>query len=378
LSRNLPYDFVLLHMSAPAPIPIPLSGRWRDARLRLLPLIIFVISIIILAALWKDFASTPSMVGQAESIQANVSCYKPGMLAQLTVNRFDKVKSGDPVGQVLVTDPKILEASLAVIQADIEMLRVTMQPVVAQQRTAMDYSQLRLDWMRQRAQLASAKVNLQFAEADLHRTEQLYKDKIVSDRFYEQAKATQGRLQNEVDELTRLVEEQTRNFDQLQLTNGVDITKITDASLRVAIAAQESKLRLTEAELNPITLRAPVDGMVDVIYHRAGEAVTAGEPIVSIAPFNSLRIVGYLRPPILQEPKPGTRVEVRTRGPNRQVGAATVLEVGTQFEAIAPALQAPVKIANVELGLPVGISMPSNLRIRPGELVDLTLLPRAP
>ena len=364
-------------MSAPAPIPIPLSGRWRDARLRLLPLVVFVVAIIVLAALWKDFASAPSMVGQAEIIQANVSCYRPGMLAQLTVNRFDRVKSGDAVGQVLVTDPKILQASLAVIQADIEMLRVTMTPIAAQQRTAMDYSQLRLDWMRQRAQLASAKVNLQFAEADLHRTEQLYKDKIVSDRFYEQAKATQGRLQNEVDELTRLVDEQTRNFEQLQLTNSADITKITDNPLRAAISAQESKLRLTEAELSPITLRAPVDGMVDVIYHRAGEAVTAGEPIVSIAPNQAVRIVGYLRPPIVQEPKPGMRVEVRTRGPNRQLGSALVIDVGNQFEAIAPALQAPVRIANVELGLPVGISMPANMKIRPGELVDLTLLPSA-
>ena len=364
-------------MSAPSPIPIPLSGRWRDVRLRILPLLIFVLAIIVLAALWKDFASAPSLVGQAESLQANVSCYKPGVLAQLTVSRFDRVKSGDAVGQVLVTDPKILQASLAVIQADIELLRATMQPITEQQRTAMDYSQLRLDWMRQRAQLASARVNLQFAEADLRRTEQLYKDKIVSERFYEQARATQTRLQNEVDELARLVEEQTRNFDQLQLTNGVDIAKVTDSPLRVAIAAQESKLRLTEAELSPITLRAPVDGMVDIIYHRAGEAVVAGEPIVSIAPLNALRIVGYLRPPIVQEPKPGTRVEVRTRGPNRQVGSARVLEVGTQFEPIAPALQTPVRLANVELGLPVGISMPPNLKIRPGELVDLTLLPSA-
>ncbi len=364
-------------MSAPSPIPIPLSGRWRDVRLRVLPVLIFVFAIIVLAALWKDFAAAPSLVGQAESLQANVSCYKPGVLAQLTVNRFDRVKSGDAVGQVLVTDPKILQASLAVIQADIELLRATMRPITDQQRTAMDYSQLRLDWMRQRAQLASARVNLQFAEADLRRTEQLYKDKIVSERFYEQAKATQSRLQSEVDELARLVEEQTRNFDQLQLTNGVDIAKVTDSPLRVAIAAQESKLRLTEAELSPITLRAPVDGMVDIIYHRAGETVLAGEAIVSIAPLNALRIVGYLRPPITQEPKPGTRVEVRTRGPNRQVGSAHVLQVGTQFEPIAPALQTPVRLANVELGLPVGISMPPNLKIRPGELVDLTLLPSA-
>lgn len=361
-------------MARPAPIPIPLRERLRDARIRLLPLLLFVLAVIVLAALWKDYAAAPSMVGQAESIQANVSSYKPGLLAQLTVNRFERVKAGDSVGQVLVTDPKILQASLAVIQADIEMLRATMQPITAQQRTVMDYSQLRLDWMRQRAQLASTKVNLQFAEADFHRTEQLYKDKIVSERFYEQARAAQTRLQNEVDELSRLVDEQTRNFEQLQPTNTFDLTRVTDTPLRAAIAAQESKLRLTEAELSPIVLRAPVDGMVDIIFHCAGEAVNAGEPIVSIVPLHPVRIVGYLRPPIMEEPKLGTRVEVRTRGPQRQVGAAQVIEVGAQFEAVAPALQSPVRVANVELGLPLNISIPANLNLRPGELVDLTLL----
>ena len=101
--------------------------------------------------------------------------------------------------------------------------------------------------------------------------------------------------------------------------------------MRAAISVEESKLRLTEAELNPITLRASVDGMVDVIYHRVGEAVTAGEPIVGIAPFNAVRIIGYLRPPILEEPKLGGRVEVRTRGPHRHFGAAQIMEVGAQF-----------------------------------------------
>jgi hypothetical protein len=71
------------------------------------------------------------------------------------------------------------------------------------------------------------------------------------------------------------------------------------------------------------------------------------------------------------------RVQVRTRGPHRETGAAKVLEIGTQLETIAPALLPPIKFANVELGLPLGISLPANLKIRPGELVDLTLLPNA-
>ncbi len=362
-------------MSSPSPIPIPGRQRWRDVRLRYIPALIFIAIVFALALLWKDYSSEPMLVGQAEVVPANVSCYKPGMLAQLSVNRFQKVKAGDVIGLVQVTDPKILAASLAVIQAEIDQLRVTQQPITAKQRIAMDYSQLRLDWMRQRAELAMAKANLQFAETDFRRTEELFKDKIVSERVYDQAKAAQDRLQSQVDELSKLAADQEHNLDQLQLTNSVELSTVTEEPLQAAIAAEASKLQLTEAELSPITLRASVDGMVDVIHHRPGEAVTAGESIVSIAPFNAVRIIGYLRPPILEDPQVGARVEVRTRGPRQQSAIAEIIEVGNQFEPLPLALQMPVRLANAELGLPLCISVPPNLKIRPGELVDLRLLP---
>lgn len=299
------------------------------------------------------------------------------MLAQLTVNRFQNVKAGDAVGQVLLTDPKILASTLAVIQAEIESLRTSLSPVAAQQRLAMEYGEMRLHWMAQRAQLGVAKADLQVAQADFNRTEELFKDKIVSERAFDLAKAKQASLQSQVEELTRSVEDQNRRLDELQPTNTVEISKVTDQPLQAAIAVEESKLRLTEAELNPITLRSPVDGMVDVIYHRVGEAITAGEPIVGIAPFNAVRIIGYLRPPLVDEPTLGGSVEVRTRGPLRQVGLAKILEVGTQFEPLPAALQMPVRLANSELGLPLSVSVPPSLRIRPGELVDLRLVSKA-
>jgi HlyD family secretion protein len=361
-------------MPASTPIPIPWSQRWHDVRVRYVPAVMFIGVVAVLALLWKHYVAAPTLVGQAEVVPANVSCYKPGMLAQLSVNRFQKVRAGDVIGQVLVTDPKILASSLAVIQAEIESLRASLTPVANQQRLAMEYGEMHLHWMSQRAELGKDRADLLVAQADFHRTEELFKDKIVSERAYDLAKAKQGSLQNEVDELALSVEEQGRKIEQLQPTNTSEISKVTDEPLRAAIAVEESKLRLTEAELNPITLRAAVDGMVDVIYHRVGEAVTAGEPIVGVAPFDAVRIIGYLRPPLLEEPKLGARVEVCTRGPRRQVGTAKIMEVGTQFEPLPPALQIPTHLANSELGLPLCISMPSGLKIRPGELVDLTLV----
>jgi multidrug resistance efflux pump len=360
-----------------APIPIPFKRRLQELRLRGVPVLVFGGTIFAIAVLWQNHVAAPTMVGHAEPVLSNVCSYKAGVLAELKVARFQKVKKDDLIGQVIVTDPKVLESSLAVLRSEIEMLRFNLKPIATQQRTAMDYEGLRLDWMRERAQLATTRVNLQLAETEYHRMEELFKDKIVSQRTFDQAKAAWEKLRGEVEELSLLVVEAEANLKQLQSTNLPDITKISTAPVRAEIAVQEAKLKLTEAELSPILLKAPMDGIVTAILHRSGEAVTAGQPIVSIATFNPVRIVGYMRPPIVSDPKVGMRVEVRTRGMRRETGKAQVMEVGTQMEQVPPSLLGSVRLGPAELGLPIDISVPTNLNIRPGELVDIVFVSKA-
>ncbi len=360
-------------MKTDAPIPIPFEQRWRSVRMRVLPLIVLAAGAGAVAVMWKDLAVSRTLLGQAEPVLANVSCYKPGIVAELAVTRFQKVKAGDRLGKVMITDPKILASSLAVIQAEIEALQANLRPVLSQQRNAMDYDQLRLDWMRQRTQLATARVNLELAETEYRRMTELFKDQIIAARVYDQAKAARDRLQHEVSNLNQLVDEGEASFKTLQLTNGSDISKVTADPLRAAIAVQESKLHLTEAELSPIILLAPIDGIVTTIFHRTGEAVTPGQPILAVATLNPVRIVGYIRPPVMNEPSSGMTVQIRTRGLPRQSASATVVEVGTQMEPIPPVLLGPVHFADTELGLPVDISLPPGLKVRAGELVDILL-----
>jgi len=143
--------------------------------------------------------------------------------------------------------------------------------------------------------------------------------------------------------------------------------------MHAAIAAEEAKLHLTEAELAPVLLRAPLDGIVTTIHHRSGESVTAGEPVLAIASETPVRIVGYLRAPNLDLAKVGMKVRVRIRNRRREAALAQVTEIGTQLETPPLALALPLT-AGADLALPVEISLPSSLKIRPGELVDLSLL----
>lgn len=356
-----------------APVPIPWPRRLAALRVRFLPGVIFAAAVLALAFLWRGQVAPIVIPGQAEPVVSEVSCFKAGVLAELNVSRFQRVRRGDTLGKVMVADPRILASSLAVIQAEIDALRASQRPVITQQRNAMDYQQLRLDWMRQRTQLAAARVSLGLAESEYQRMEQLFKEQIVSQRDCEQAKANRDRFDQEVTELSRLVEEGEHGFQQIQRTNVAPITPDSPDPMTAAIAVQESKLRLTEAELSPLLVKAPIDGVVSTIFHRAGEAVTPGQPILSLATLNPVRIVGYVRAPLVIEPKVGMSVEVRARGRSRQRAQATVTAVGSQLEPVPPTLLGPINFANIVQGLPIDISLPPDLRILPGEVVDIEL-----
>jgi multidrug resistance efflux pump len=360
------------------PIPTNRSQRWREFRIRIAPALVFLLAGAAVVFVWRDNVAAPTLLGEVEKIHANVSSPKGGKLAQLNVVRLQRVKGGDVIAKIITTDPQILQSSLAVIQAEIRLLRVNLQPVLGQQRYAMNYDHLRLDWMDQRVLLATARVRLELAELELRRTEELFKDKIVSQQVLDSARTARDSLQTEVKERTALVAEQEQKLQTLRLSE-TDAASGQESSpediLRASIKVQEEKLRLTEAELSPITLTVPMDGTVSAIHHRSGEAIIAGEPIVTLTALSSDRIVGYMRQPLVLEPKVGMKVEVRARSLNRTVGQAEILQVGSQLEPISPTLL-PLSNPHLhEFGLPVLVALPPSQKLYPGEIVDLRILP---
>jgi multidrug resistance efflux pump len=358
-------------------IPTPLAQRWREFRLRVLPILTFLGVLLVLTVMWRQYVTPPTLVGQVEPITAYVTSLKPGTLAQLNLARMQRVKAGDPVAQVITTDPKVLTSSLAVIQAEIQLLRVNLQPIIDQQRYAINYDRIRLDWLSQRVDLATTRVKLQLAENDLRRTSELFKDKIVSEKVFDRMKTARDALQAEIEERTKLAAELEQNLQSLRLRNDSTESVQTPPSpedvLQASIAVQEEKLRLTEAELSPLTLRAPMDGIVSVLNHRTGEAITAGEPVVTLSALSADRIVGYIRQPIIVEPAIGMSVEIRARSLKRGIGRGKVLRVGTQMEQIDPALLPPSNFRTPVFGLPVLVSLPPELKLLSGEIVDLTI-----
>jgi multidrug resistance efflux pump len=361
-------------MEALPPIPTPFKIHVRELRAQWVPPLIFVIGLIAAVILWRQYVYSPSMVGEVESITSNVTVPAGGTIADFRLNRFDHVSAGDVVAKVITTEPRIIEASLAVIRAEVAMIKASSLPLLGPQRNAMAYEHLRLDYLNERIALAADRVKLQYAETEYQRLGHLHGEKLVTDEVLEQSLRNRDGLIVQVEERNKIVQDMEPLLEEARVVNVNLSPTSSQETMRTTIAVQEEKLRLTEEQMRPVTIKAPIDGYITTVNHRNGENVASGAAIFIITSDHPERIVVYLRQPVMFEPQKGTPVEIRTRTARRDTVRSTILAVGTDWEPIVRPMQRYGPSANTELGLPIVVGLPPSLRVRPGELLDVTIV----
>lgn len=376
------------------PIPSPPGTAFREFRINVMPALVFGAVLAATAYVWRGYVGPSTWVGEAESSRAIVSCPQSGRVVQLKVGPLQKVSAGEPLVQILTTDPRILEAQLALSKARIDFVRFTVDPQLRKENNRITYQKLRLDWMRERANLSMAKARLIFTESEYERARRLYVQETpvpaassasvsapsvevvvqrpISAAEHDKSLADLNSNRAEVEELTRLVADMelaVRDIEPEEAKSEED----QPSAVRAAVAVEERQLGLIEAQLAPITLSAPIDGFVSVVHRRAGEAVAPGDPIVTISQGNSERIVAFVRQPLMMEIATNQLIEVRSRGSAKASGIGQVLAVGSQLEPIHSHLLPPRGQAgnSLEYGLPILVSIPPGMRLFGGEVVDL-------
>ena len=361
-------------MSALPLIPIPRRRRWNAFFTEKFPFVVFALGVLGAAVLWNQSASAPTLVAEAEIVRSEVRSVHPGTLVSLDVALLQPVTAGQVIGRLRTASPEVTAASLGIIRAEIELLRANLEPVLPAQRVALDAARLQLDWMRERVTLASLRVQLQQAEADLARLTPLHAQNLVSAEVFDNARSQRANFAAQLVEQEKLVATLAPAADRFAAQHADATPRSPAETLAAALKVEDEKLRLTEAQLGPVTLTAPISGFVLLVHRRAGEMVATGEPIITIAAAESARLVGFLRQPLPVNPKTGAKVEVRTRSLSRATGTATVLETGRALEPVSPTLLALVnRPGSAELGLRVHLSIPPELKLRPGEQVDVLI-----
>ncbi len=353
----------------PGRIPVPPSRRLRLARQRLLPLIVFAVLVAVIVRLWHEHVLPVALVGEAAAGRSEISAPRAGQLVHLHVRPFAAVRQGDPLAVLMTTSPALLEAQLAVIRAEVDLLRHSLDPVIGRRRGDLDYERLRVELMDQRVALATGEVRRLHAGNSLQRARQLFADELIAIAALEDAAAAYEALVAEVAGRQEIVAGLQAELDRLALppVDGADRTMLA------AIRVHEERLRLVESELAPIVLQAPLDGQVGLVLRGVGEHVVAGEPLLTVVSAVADHVLAYVRQPLRVQPEVGMAVRIRAPSRDRGEGVGRVLRVAAQLEPLPELLLGPG--LRPEKALPLIVSLPAGIAVRPGERLELALLP---
>lgn len=363
-------------------IPVPFKQRWREFRVAYLPPLTFLALVAGIVWMWGRYVHPANIVGEVESLHASVVSLLPGTVQELKVDRFQKVTNGQEVAVVSVIEPDLLNAELAVVEADLRLQKGRLD--LEKQRAADSYNQQRLRLLAEKVALDLARIRLEQADNEFQRVRQLYTNNIIAKGLelatrsfamqnslgYDVALRDRDLLQTQIETEAGVVAQMEKDLRQFE-AGGVGAVTPTDPLIEAELKAQEQRL----LQLNKrVVLKAPLDGFVSLINRRPGEKVTAGSPILVLSPSKSDRIIGWVRQPVRVRPVVGDRVQVRLNRTGQPIADAVVTEVGGQMEPISiTALPITTPPNHVEVGLQFMVKAPGGADLIPGEAVEMFL-----
>jgi len=338
--------------------------------------------------LWGRHVGLPNAVGEVHAVRADAVSLTAGRLVRMEAEIFDEVVKNQVVAEL---DAGPLTAMLATYQKELDRLTKQLDAdrenyasqweaqhkteVAEQNRLKQVIDNLRRDVFDRRSVIAEDRERLNALDKQLAtiaplvergveapwRKVQIESERaVVQKRFEENQKAL-----TEAEDQLKVSEERLRQY---VLTQQADLAKLL-APTQAAIDTQRKRIEELDLQIEALKIRAPIAGTVTAIHQWAGQNVQAGIPIMTIAAADSRYIVSYVRQETRIRPAVGMNVDVSVRSIPRLTARATVEEVGPQVELI-PSHQ--LRDPSVpEWGLPVRISVPEELGLRPGELVDV-------
>lgn len=346
------------------PIPTPPAQRWREFRIQALPVLTFIVVLVCIAALWRNYIVPSNMVGEVEITQASIITSLPGTIKEVKVKRFQRVAAGDEIAIISTMDAETVQASVRAIEADLKLLRTRMELDV--ERNKQSYEQIRLEYLKELTDLQFDRINAVYYELEANRLASLATNNpIVSQTEYELAMRLAASTRTNIAQKERYLAEKEKTLPTL--APGAK----SDESILEAIKAQEALMLATGQN---VTLKAPIDGVVSIVYQFANAKVVPNAPIAVITSTDTSRIIGYVRKPYSVIPKPGDVVQIRRHSFKREFAEGTVLDVGGHLAPISAGL-VPIATGSTtnELGLPFAVSIPPQFALLPGEPVDLIL-----
>ena len=262
-------------VSTPAPAPAaPATAPQPERRLQWLSTIAFafvaVVGVLIVLYAWRLPPFTSPIVttenatvrGQVTVIGTQLS----GYVVEVNVQDFMDVKAG----QLLVRiDDRIYQ----------QRHEQALAQLAAQEAALSNWAQQRASSEAgiavSRAALANAEAQARKSAADLNRVEQLVADGSLSQREFDQSRATQAQM-------AAALAQARANVDIAQ--QSVQSVVVNKQALAAAVANAEAAVKAAKIDLDNTRIIAPSDGQLGQVTVRQGAFVNSGSQLMAVVP----------------------------------------------------------------------------------------------
>ncbi|HNS21765.1 MAG TPA: HlyD family efflux transporter periplasmic adaptor subunit [Sedimentisphaerales bacterium] len=387
----------------------------------LTPMVVWLGAVMVVGWLFYQRSESFQMVGIAQSEVRQVASDCTARIVDIRVDLFEPVTAGQVLA-VLNTVPASeltteaeLQAQVATAAAEIERLMASLIPTQDQllvekadlqishadnqRRFIVDAEAARLHVLQIQTEIASEEILLNGLAVDVQATEKLVQQEVVVPFELEKLKiqydSTARKIKEYQVELEQAQADQAQaerrrdEFAQQQLPQ----QSIDDAleAIRKEARVQEELMKGLRAQIaafkarSAVEVKSPIDGVVIPIsgranevllkrqgeetIRRAGEVVSAGDPILAVAQTQPTEIVAYANEQQVGYLKDDMTVElVKMRYP-AQIAQSNVRSIGPTIELLPQRLWRSPTIP--QWGRPVVIAVPPGLDLVPGELVGV-------
>jgi HlyD family secretion protein len=288
--------------------------------------------------------------GIIEMDEVDVASLEGGRIVRLLVDEGDAVDAGDTLAVLHRAELAAqVEAQAATAgRAAAQSHEVTAGPRAEEIRIA-------------RADLAQANAQLDLAEKELARAEELLRGNVIPQADVDRARSERDAAIARRDALQQkltLLEAGSRREE---------VTAAREAA--TAARAQLQALRSREGEL---LLTAPVRGVVLLRNFEKGELAQPGQPVLTLGDPESLWVRVYVPAPQLGRVRLGAPVEVLAAGFGKGTFTGRVVSIGTSAEFTPRAALTEEERANLVFAVKVALD-PSGGMLKAGLPVDVRI-----
>lgn len=368
--------------------------RFGRLHLHILPVLVWLGAVACVVMLFRHRTQRFEVLGIAQDQVRQIASTCIGRLETVSVELFDNVCQGQTVAVInTVLDDENTEAELAVISAEIQRLTAQLavtreqllseeadrqtDKITANRRFNVDVENARLGILQLKAQIETDMILVEDLSLEVKIAQDLLKQDAIAPYELQKAEAQFNALAKKIEENLRLLMQAEQDLKQAQqrrdeFAQRQPLHPSVDNALEVIrkeIVVQEQQMAQVRARRQPLVLKSPIDGMVNLVQKGPGETVLAGEPILTIAELRPSQIIAYVDENQISHVKERMVVRLIKNDNPGQIVNSQVVSLGPNVELMPERLWRNPNIQ--QWGRAVVIKSPPDLKLLPGQTVGI-------